>query len=98
MNGSAARSVSICCSTGSIIPGMRWGSYIAGTPADRVRDGGCRPSWHNPPGRSSLDGDALSQVARLIDVGAFGDRGVIGQQLHRYRIEDRGHEGIDGGE
>jgi hypothetical protein len=30
-----------------------------------------------------LDGDALREVARLVDVGAADDRGVVGEQLNR---------------
>ena len=37
----------------------------------------------------------LRQVARLIHVGALQHRHMIGQQLHRDRIQDRRHERID---
>jgi hypothetical protein len=31
-------------------------------------------------------GDAFGEVARLIDVGALDDRGVVGQELDRDRV------------
>ena len=42
-----------------------------------------------------LNRHRLGEVAGLVHIGAFGDRRVIGQQLHRHRIEDGGYEVID---
>ena len=40
-----------------------------------------------------LHGHRLRQIARLIDVGALEYRGVVGEQLHRNRGEERRQEG-----
>src|SRR5579862_6717562 len=48
----------------------------------------CRPSIPRTSQRL-LHRDAFRQVARLVDVGAFGDRRVIGEQLDRDRVEQR---------
>jgi len=37
----------------------------------------------------------LARFARLVDVGALGDRRVVGEQLHRDSVEDRRHLGRD---
>ncbi len=59
-----------------------------------------RPSAVNVRGQFKLlaklfDGDALRQIAWLVDVGAFDDGGMIGQKLHRDGVEDRCNKGID---
>jgi hypothetical protein len=36
---------------------------------------------------ASLDADAFGEVARLVGVGAFADRGVVGKKLDRDRLE-----------
>ena len=38
---------------------------------------------------------ALRQVARLVDIGALGDGGVVGEELHRDGIKDGRNKGID---
>ena len=47
---------------------------------------------------SSLDGDRLGEVARLIDIGALEIGDVIGEQLERDRGEDRLQKGVDLGD
>ena len=42
--------------------------------------------------RPLLHRHALGEVARLVDIGAFGDGDVIGQKLHRDRVEQRRDE------
>jgi hypothetical protein len=48
--------------------------------------------------RNSLSGllhrDAFCQIAGLVDVGAFEDGDVIGQQLDRDRVEQGGDERV----
>src|SRR6266567_2426106 len=44
--------------------------------------------------RALLDRDALRQIAGLVDVGAFEDGGVVGEQLDRDRVEQRRDERI----
>ncbi len=46
------------------------------------------------PSRYSTS-DTLGEVSWLVDVGALGNGGVIGQQLYRDRVEDRRHDRID---
>lgn len=41
---------------------------------------------------------AAEILAGLVDVGALEDRGVVGEQLDRQRVEDRRHEGVDLGQ
>src|SRR5262249_38651232 len=49
-----------------------------------------RPSAKcRPPERGSLDGDALGQIARLVDAAAPPQRDVVGQQLPRDRAAQR---------
>src|SRR3979411_1956517 len=36
-----------------------------------------------------LDRPALGEIAGLVDIGAFEDGGVVGQELHRDRVEQR---------
>ena len=55
----------------------------------------CRSARDRPTG-ALLDRHALGEVARLVDVGALGDRRVVGEQLHRHGVEDRRHHRIDG--
>ena len=66
-----------------------------------------RASWSSAPGRYApgqvassalFDRDALGEIARLVDVGALGQRRVIGEQLHRDGVEDRRHDRIDVGQ
>src|SRR5579875_3405268 len=38
--------------------------------------------------------DAFGEIARLVDIGAFENRHVIGQQLDRNRVEQRGDERV----
>src|SRR5712691_12403783 len=40
-----------------------------------------------------LHRDALRQIARLVDVGAFEHRDVVGEELDRDRVEERRDEG-----
>ena len=41
-----------------------------------------------------LDGDALGEIPRLIDVASPADRDVIREQLQRNREQNRRHQGI----
>ena len=45
--------------------------------------------------RYLLHRHALRQIARLVDVGAFGDGRVIGEKLHGQRIDERREQCID---
>src|SRR5580704_17183305 len=50
------------------------------------------PGWRRTPRGQivfSLDGYALGEIARLIDIASSSDCDVIGQQLKRYDFEDR---------
>ena len=44
--------------------------------------------------RRLLDRDTFRQIARLVDVGPFEDGDVVGKQLDRDRVEQRGHERV----
>ena len=41
-----------------------------------------------------LDRHAFRKIARLVDVGAFGNRRMIGQKLQRQNIDQRRHDGV----
>src|SRR5215212_4762086 len=44
--------------------------------------------------RELLDRDGLREVARLVDVFAHEDGGVIGDELDRQRVDDRGYDRV----
>ena len=46
-------------------------------------------------GSDLFDGDALGEIAGLVDVGAFHAGHVIGEELHRYGIDERGNQRMD---
>src|ERR1051325_870172 len=62
------------------------------------RAGGCS-GIRRPPGMEGaevmrsgaplLDRHAFGEVAGLVDIGAFEHRGVVGEELHRDRVEQR---------
>src|SRR5258708_4166344 len=45
-------------------------------------------------GNALFDGHRFGEISRLVDVGALGDRGVVGEQLYRQRIDERRDKGI----
>src|SRR3546814_946058 len=47
------------------------------------------------PSGSSLDRHRFRQIAWLVYIGAFYDSYMIGQQLHRHAVDQRGDQRVD---
>ena len=73
---------------------------------DEVTSGAWRIAPHTPSRRrfasrkkdsALFDGDRFRQVARLVSVFPHEDGRVIGEKLHRHRIDDRREGRLHGG-